>query len=403
MAAANAQGYSEPLTGGKDGVSRRQLARLAFASLVAIVSVSPFRLSGPLTVGACVVVLLLCARRTLLSPIHWSSLIFFGWIGASSFWSVAGGATFDGVVLSLLLLLAAAAVWETCGPEQTLAAFLSGLRVVVALSAITYVFVPSIGREQSFYQAGAFTGLFVQRNVASFVMVVIIISTVALWDREWSLGRKHKECFWLILTLLCLLLARSSTSLVVLAAVLLLGLVVRQTRKMSEVGRRVTLAAVTAMVAGFALIIFTNYSAASGLLGRDASLTGRTIIWAAVLPFINAQPWIGYGWNALWTPGVQVTEEMWSSAHFAFAHAHNAFLDVILQVGFVGLVLLLIFPLGRFVVNTSRLEETAARPVVWSSMAFGCLLLYGVTEQSFVSNFGFLVLMMCSLKLAGAK
>jgi len=69
-------------------------------------------------------------------------------------------------------------------------------------------------------------------------------------------------------------------------------------------------------------------------LGRDDSLTGRTGIWRTLVPYAMARPLLGYGAGGFWTTSMR---------ELTSAHAHNGYLDMILNLGFVGLSLFLLF------------------------------------------------------------
>lgn len=68
------------------------------------------------------------------------------------------------------------------------------------------------------------------------------------------------------------------------------------------------------------------------VVGRDATLTKRTGIWADAISIIADHPWLGHGYGTVWElgretwfPGLKTTT--WSS------HAHNGYLNLATQVG----------------------------------------------------------------------
>lgn len=67
----------------------------------------------------------------------------------------------------------------------------------------------------------------------------------------------------------------------------------------------------------------------SSFLGRDETLTGRTEIWAIMIPLAMKHPIIGYGFGGFWTN---------TTRSLASSHAHNGYLEVILGLGFIGLI-----------------------------------------------------------------
>ena len=81
------------------------------------------------------------------------------------------------------------------------------------------------------------------------------------------------------------------------------------------------------------------------VVGKDSTLTGRTDIWLATINLIRDKPlldlMLGSGYMATWLPTDAPTVEIWQQLHWAVPNAHNAYLDVALQLGLVGLGLLL--------------------------------------------------------------
>jgi len=66
------------------------------------------------------------------------------------------------------------------------------------------------------------------------------------------------------------------------------------------------------------------------LFNRNETLTGRTDIWAYLIPYAMSNPLGGHGFGGFWT---DAHREATSS------HAHNGYLDIVLNIGFVGLIL----------------------------------------------------------------
>lgn len=73
----------------------------------------------------------------------------------------------------------------------------------------------------------------------------------------------------------------------------------------------------------------------SPLLGRDETLTGRTEIWKGLIKIIEQEPILGAGFGGFWT-----NERM--EIH-NIDEAHNGYLDVLLELGCPGILLLSMF------------------------------------------------------------
>jgi exopolysaccharide production protein ExoQ len=88
--------------------------------------------------------------------------------------------------------------------------------------------------------------------------------------------------------------------------------------------------------AGFALFL----SSGAGILeslGRNPTLTGRTLIWKAVLAQpIN--PLVGAGFESFWMGNRM--ESVWSMSQRGIQQAHDGYLELYLNLGWIGLVLL---------------------------------------------------------------
>jgi O-antigen ligase len=96
------------------------------------------------------------------------------------------------------------------------------------------------------------------------------------------------------------------------------------------------------MLAGVAIIvILANLGPVFALLGKDLTMTGRTRLWWYVLDeFVARQPLLGHGFNALW--GDHAFQQAAAARlNFIPVIGDNGFLDVLLNLGLVGLALFL--------------------------------------------------------------
>jgi O-antigen ligase len=88
--------------------------------------------------------------------------------------------------------------------------------------------------------------------------------------------------------------------------------------------------------AGFALFLSSGASILQEL-GRNPTLTGRTLIWKAVLAQpIN--PVIGAGFESFWMGNRM--ESVWSMSQRGIQQAHDGYLELYLNLGWIGLALL---------------------------------------------------------------
>jgi len=117
-----------------------------------------------------------------------------------------------------------------------------------------------------------------------------------------------------------------------------------------------------------------------GSLGRDATLTGRTTIWSVVLS-LAPRPLLGAGYESFWL-GSRL-EQVWEGVHEkGIQEAHNGYLEVYLNLGWVGVSLLgiLILTGYRNVVAALRREPDTGRLMLAFFLA---TVIYSLTEAGF--------------------
>jgi exopolysaccharide production protein ExoQ len=115
------------------------------------------------------------------------------------------------------------------------------------------------------------------------------------------------------------------------------------TRKHSFFRMVAVLSTLGATVAGIVFLMIIDPNKLLLAMGKNSTLSGRTEIWAMVWDKFLKRPWVGYGYSAFWMgkDGKQ-SAGIWEALHWSVPHSHNGFLDVLVQVGAVGLVLFLV-------------------------------------------------------------
>jgi O-antigen ligase len=114
-------------------------------------------------------------------------------------------------------------------------------------------------------------------------------------------------------------------------------------------------------------------------LGRNTTLTGRTTIWKAVLS-LHTNPLIGTGFESFWL-GSRL-QAVWNMSVNGIQEAHNGFIEIYLNLGWVGLILF-----GWLIVTGYRNAVTAFRRDAQDGrlrMAFlVAALIFSLTEAGF--------------------
>ncbi|MGB8799208.1 MAG: O-antigen ligase family protein [Candidatus Acidiferrales bacterium] len=138
--------------------------------------------------------------------------------------------------------------------------------------------------------------------------------------------------------------------------------------------------------------------AMAGAVGKDPTLTDRTKIWSFLLG-MHTNPLIGTGYESFWM-GSRL-EWFWERAGVGHLNeAHNGYLEVYLNLGIIGLLLLGGFLIASYKKICRQLTTAPALAsvglAVWSVMLF-----YDVTEAGFRSGLIWLVFLLVSLSVPG--
>lgn len=134
------------------------------------------------------------------------------------------------------------------------------------------------------------------------------------------------------------------------------------------------------------------------LLGRSPDASGRFYIWGEVLNLIWEKPLEGWGWISYWVPGVEPFEGLIVINNVPMYQAHNAYLDIWLQLGIVGLALLIWLMASGF----NRLWAVAVRHTnpLYLFPLFGFLVIaaQSLTESRLLIEISWVLLVLLTTK-----
>jgi len=255
---------------------------------------------------------------------------------------------------------------------------------LLALASLAIgVVAPGMGGEDPMGPAG-WRGVFATKNDLGMVMA---LGTITYFYSLCAGGQKFnafaRQLTGLLLCLSVLDLAQSSTCLVVTALGMALCLVIKLTHK--RVGVAIIIWTSILLLLAPAVFIVTNQLAAiAPLVGRDAQLTGRVDLWLILPSYIAERPWLGYGLGGFWVADSTNVSLIWAAVGWAPPHAHDGWLDLLLELGTVGLVLFSLQIL-LIVVNGIRAVVDGTEPDSQYLLVITFILLfYNISESNLV-------------------
>ncbi len=286
---------------------------------------------------------------------------------ASILWSVNQELTARRSLALLGTVLIAAYLVGVLGYKRSVSLLTILLAVVALLSLVVVVATPDFGVHQVGAHVGRWKGVYLHKNLLGREMALAggLFTLAAIHAR-----RPSARLFWAAMTVLAVVLivqAQSATGLLAVAGAIGTAAVVRFVRGRPDLAVAfVALVLVCVTVAGTVMTIAPDSLFAA--VGRDASVTGRTTLWSLVLDKVAEQPVLGHGYRAFWgSPGGEAISR---TLAWRVTHAHNSWLDVGLDLGAVGSLLvaaLLLLPLKRWLGarrSATRYHETGVVVVV---------------------------------------
>jgi exopolysaccharide production protein ExoQ len=334
--------------------------------------------------GFCV----LCKRQVSLSEIVRNNgwlIVFFLYCFISIAWSDFPFISFKRWIKIFGHPIMALIVLTEPDPEEALRRLMKRCAyVVVPVSILWIKYYPQLGRGASPWGLMMNKGIATHKNmlgadclILGFFFFWYLLQT---WRSERNTERRNE--LWLIAGFLIGIWwlfskAHSATSSVSLfIAILMVVFVGNRFINKNFIGTYMLAALV---LIGAAEQLFGISGELSETLGRGSELSGRTVLWAAVLG-LGTNPILGTGFESFWLG--ERLQQLEGIFFFIPNEAHNGYLEVYLNLGLIGVFLLI----GMFVATFWKIRLELFRNFEWGRYRLGFLaavVLYNWTEAAF--------------------
>ena len=203
---------------------------------------------------------------------------------------------------------------------------------------------------------GTWRGIEVQKNGLAQNSFFGLLSSLVLFKNGKLGWTKYYDAILITLSIFLIFMARSSSVFMALFFIIILFVVFKLESlfQILKVGRFLlgfTTASFAAMVFIFINFSSTIFAIIPEFFNKDLTLSGRVPIWVYVWSQIEKHLIVGYGYGTYWimgSPRIDLFASYFEG--FKVNEAHNGYLEILLQVGIVGLVLFL----GIIVVSIYR-------------------------------------------------
>lgn len=259
----------------------------------------------------------------------------------SAIWSVDSGVTLRRVGTLVTTLLVSVHLTWRFDTEKGLSIIGQALLLICVLSLGTVILMPQYGVTQPAPDTtadlvGTWKGVLPTKNTLGWTCIAGV--QVYLWRFIVEREKRWRHFAALVLIVFIALETRSATALIGIMLSMFLLIFLNLRRWQSP--RRIALEWLVLGLLGLAIFAVCLFPGEIfGLFGKSADLTGRVPLWISVFDSIWRRPLLGYGYGAFWVDDNPEMLRIWSLNPWQPPNAHNGFLDVTLDLGFVGLAL----------------------------------------------------------------
>lgn len=375
-----------------------------------------------LTVPGWVAISLACAAwavaALLVNRVSWRAVpatlaIALGWVAVSPLWSPYAPSSAMLTLGFALTVVSAVALGTTVPVDDLFRRSALALRLVLGASLVFEFAVALSGsalyplgtnptadtsielawsRGLLFEWGGRIQGIVGNANLLG--MLALLLFIIQIVNVAQNRSRRLAAVDVSLASVVLVLTASTTVSLggVAVAGVWALAWFARRPRLVTRIG----FGALLLGAVGFVTFAATNWTTVAGALGKSPDMTNRFGIWEAVIGRIETSPWIGSGFVGWWP-----TWDPWFALHsirdLRVQQAHNAWLDLLMQVGIVGALLFAISVVATGWLlwrHAARRSEPAA---VIAIGIFTAMLVQTLTESRILSEWGIAVFVVLAI------
>ena len=309
-------------------------------------------------------------RRILPLPL----LVLFGWAALSLGWSAVPGIALRRLILTGVIALTVLQLSGLAPPSVVMRRLRQVILVLALASLVTALAMPALGIHQPGDPEpsviGDWRGVFYHKNIAGAVLApgILLCLHAALSARRGARGKFVLQTVFLTF-LLAMTGAKTSLGMVAASASALVVLMaLARYRGGVLIGALVAVVLFSVVLGGAVLFVLGD----SAEVLSPESFTGRGLIWYRLIELGSARPWLGFGFQSIFQIGWDSPlRTVFSGSRFLMTlpHAHDAYLEMFLSIGGIGLAIFL------WAIVAAPLVEVATAGSDDSDLRFLCLAL----------------------------
>jgi len=331
--------------------------------------------------------LLLLIYTTLSRGISWGPLAGLAiclFVALSSLWSVNARTTLMHAVVFSYLVVAAYVLSVHLRPRDFVRLYFWVSVFILVSSFVLLAVAPDMTGELR-YGGGwlidrQFNGVMSSKNLAGFVFASAYV--IALQGRLIGISMLVRLPV-MLLSLVAIVLTNSATAVLVVALLTPASIILTA----AGVYRRVlTMALVLVAFAAILAMPFASFGAALGILGRDATFTGRTHLWQLAMENIADRPVLGFGYFGFFDAGAfSPAWQFWDQfVYFLTDTFHNSAMDLTVSLGLVGLGIMIVVTVTAATIPFNRTTDEEGKLLL--ALLLTVFLIGGTMENTIMHH-----------------
>jgi exopolysaccharide production protein ExoQ len=271
--------------------------------------------------------------------------------------------------------------------------------LVTAVSLLSVFLFPGYGVDHR-VDNGAWIGVYGHKNWCS-IMESAFLAT-AIYRKASSQLSEFLRLSFICLAVLLIAMSKSRTGWISALSMIIVMLLLAALKRFSQKDRAAVGLLIGSGVTLCMAAMASNYDLLMQFIGKDATLTGRTEIWALVVASAMKRPLFGYGYQAFWGMGLR-GESATISLNFGWipGHAHDGLLNVWITLGAVGVGLLLLTILQAIRDAIKALRRNPDNEVLWYVSLLVLTMVSNIAEVTYMSpnNLGWILFVVACVGL----
>ncbi len=256
------------------------------------------------------------------------------------------------------------------------------------LAIIFALFIPSIGIDDGSNVAdhyGLWHGTFGFKNTLGRVMGLLAIILLAQ-----QVIPKNKTNMMLALTLLVLVMSGSSTPIISVLFILILKMYLSISHRITNHLKIIML--LITLYLSFLTPLAIEFIVVD-VMGKDFTGSGRMDMWADILLSIDS-PILGYGFGGGFWGEFGYANGLIDSRYILLGHAHNGFVDTLIELGLFGVVFYFLLLLRTLIDSTIATKKHGSYFLLPLFLAI-FFIIYSISGSAYIKQNNILFVLAC--------